>query len=354
MPRKLRVGLFTPYLDTLGGGEKYLLNIAQCISLDYDTYIFWDDTAIKKKAEERFNIDLSNVSFHKNIFKNKRNIKNTIATRGFDVIFYVSDGSIPFLFAKKNFIIFQFPVNWIRVNSLLKLKLRKVDKLICYSEFVKKYLVKTFKHETIVIPPFIDLKYDKKTKKENMILSVGRFTQGMNRKKQEVLIDVFKSLCDEGLNKWKLVIAGSYLPEEGVFFNELSKTTSGYPIEIVGNISYSALVDYYGRAKIYWHAAGYGEDLDEHPEVAEHFGITTVEAMAAGAVPIVINAGGQKEIVADGQNGYLWDGLEELREKTLKLAEAPKLIGEMSSRAMLRAKSFSEKKFREDISKLVK
>jgi len=36
----------------------------------------------------------------------------------------------------------------------------------------------------------------------------------------------------------------------------------------------------------------------------EHFGITTVEAMAAGCVPLVYDSGGQAEIVSSGYNGY--------------------------------------------------
>ena len=61
--------------------------------------------------------------------------------------------------------------------------------------------------------------------------------------------------------------------------------------------------DLYGRASIFWHAAGLGEDPERHPDRYEHFGITTVEAMSAGAVPVVIDAAGQVEIVEHGANG---------------------------------------------------
>ena len=60
------------------------------------------------------------------------------------------------------------------------------------------------------------------------------------------------------------------------------------------------LRDLYGRASIFWHAAGLGEDPERHPDRYEHFGITTVEAMSAGAVPVVIDAAGQAEIVEQG------------------------------------------------------
>ena len=43
-----------------------------------------------------------------------------------------------------------------------------------------------------------------------------------------------------------------------------------------------------------------GEDAERHPERFEHFGISVVEAMAAGAVPLVFGAAGPGEIVQDG------------------------------------------------------
>ena len=62
----------------------------------------------------------------------------------------------------------------------------------------------------------------------------------------------------------------------------------------------------YRGAAVYWHATGLDEDIDDDPVRAEHFGITTVEAMSAGAVPVVIAAGGQPEIVRDGVDGFLF------------------------------------------------
>jgi len=43
----------------------------------------------------------------------------------------------------------------------------------------------------------------------------------------------------------------------------------------------------------------------------EHFGITIVEAMSAGCVPVVHDSGGPKEIV-NGERGFRWQNLEEI------------------------------------------
>lgn len=349
----MKIGLFSPYLDTLGGGEKYLFDIAVCLVDKHEIDIFWNDKGILAKAEYRFNISLSKVNCVNNIFSGRNSIKKSLLTKKYDVIFYVSDGSFPILLSKRNFLIIQFPVNWIVVNPVYRVKLTRIKTIICYSDFVKKYLVKKFKKETIVIAPQIDIERNKSINKENIILSVGRFTKGMNRKKQEILIKTFKELVEDGFKGWKLVIVGSYRDEDKDFYDFLNSESQNYPIEVLGNISYSQLQELYNKAKIYWHAAGYDEDLDNHPEKAEHFGITTVEAMRCGAVPIVIDAGGQSEIVENGKSGYKWSNLNELKKLTVNLADNEQKLNELSIESEKRSELFSKEEFNRNINKIL-
>ena len=84
----------------------------------------------------------------------------------------------------------------------------------------------------------------------------------------------------------------------------------------------------------------------------EHFGITTVEAMAAGGVPVVINAGGQSEIVEHDKNGFLWKTEEELIKLTVRLIEQEGLWRKLSHEAQKRSKKFSKEVFCKKISNL--
>jgi glycosyltransferase involved in cell wall biosynthesis len=351
----MRIGLYDPYLDTLGGGERYMLSAAAILSKNHEVAIFWDDKSTLQQAEKKLNLDLAKVTTTKNIFTTQTSFHSRLlATSKYDVIIYLSDGSIPWLTAKKNILLFQFPVNWVKLSLSNKAKLTRINRIICYSDFVKHYLDKTFHTSSVILSPPVEDVANDSVKKENIILSVGRFTQGMNTKKQDVLIAAFKKLCDEGLKNWKLIIAGSYLPEDHEFVESLEKSAEGYPIEVEANVPYSTLVSFYQKAKIYWHAAGFGEDLKRYPERAEHFGITTVEAMGAGAVPIVINAGGQKEIVIEQQNGFLWDTLDELLQKTTQVINDKQLWTILSIKAKSRSKDFSEEKFCSNLMKIVK
>lgn len=345
----MKIGIFDPYLDTLGGGEKYILDIASCLSKENSVFLFWNDSNILDKAKERFGVDCSAIKLKQNIFSPNASpfpLKKLLESAKYDLIIYVSDGSLPFLLSKKNILLFQFPVNWVRGKNLIaRLKFKKVDKIICYSYFVKRFLDRTFPKESIVLSPAIDLAKIKKGSKENIILSVGRFTKALNTKKQDFLIECFKKMCSEGLRGWKLVLIGSSLPCDKDFVESLSLRIKNFPIEIYNNASFKTLSGYYPKAKIYWHAAGYAEDLQKNPERAEHFGISTLEAMAAGAVPLVFNGGGQVEIVEDKKNGFLWDTQEELINKTLEIINNPKLFKNISGKAAERAMDFNNEAF---------
>ncbi|MGB9637514.1 MAG: glycosyltransferase, partial [Microgenomates group bacterium] len=137
------------------------------------------------------------------------------------------------------------------------------------------------------------------------------------------------------------------------FVAELRKKAEGYPIEIKENPSFKELVQLYGQAKIFWNASGYGVDEEKNPEKVEHFGMTTVEAMAAGCIPVVIAKGGQREIIDEAENGFFWEGKNDLINITLKIVKEEKSMKRLSKNAMLKSRHFSKEKFIERIYSLI-
>ena len=101
----------------------------------------------------------------------------------------------------------------------------------------------------------------------------------------------------------------------------------------------------YQKSSIYWHATGYGTAEAEQPGKQEHFGMSIVEAMSAGAVPIAFNSGGPREIIDPGVNGYLWNDLSELKALSLRLIENPYSIQSMSVEAVRCSKPFDVGEF---------
>lgn len=354
----MNIGVYDPYLDDLGGGEKYMMKLAECLSKEHSVSVFWDNREDFEKVGERFDIDLSRVILTPNIFSSKTNFfKRVLSSRRFDAIILLSDGSIPFILSKKLFVHIQQPLHKNTLSSFkTEIKMRRVSKIFCNSEFTKSFVPLKFQDKTIVISPPIIL-HKENIKKENIILHVGRFrvrnVLQEDYKKQGVMVESFIKMVDNGFKDWKFVVASSVHDKEAKEFESLKEKAKGYPIEFCVNKSNRQLWDLYNKAKIYWHASGFGEDLEKHPEFAEHFGISTVEAMGAGVVPVVFNAGGQREIVTEGKNGFLWDTLHELEEKTVLLSKDKKLLEELSRQAVKKAAEYEEKMFCEEIGKLI-
>jgi glycosyltransferase involved in cell wall biosynthesis len=355
----MRIGVFDPYLDTLGGGEKYMLTAASCLAKDHKVSVLWDsDPDILGKAEERFSLDLSQVKLSENIFKHKSFFKRFFLSRHYDAILFLSDGSIPFV-KNKLFIHLQFPIEWVGTNGTWQnIKLKRIYKVICNSNFTKDFVDKKLDTKSIVLYPPSSV-YFKNTKitKENIILTVGRFgllPDGKYFKKQDFMINTFKEMVDKGLKNWKFVIVVSYIEKYKEKLEELKKMAKGYCIEFIENSSWEDLSKTYLKSKIYWHASGFGEDLRKNPERAEHFGISTVEAMSGRAVPVVINAGGQKEIVSNGENGFLWDTQEDLIKSTLRVINDNAFREGLADKASKKAKEFSNEVFCKNVRNIFK
>ena len=107
----MKVGIYNPYLNILGGGERYAMALAEYLSnKGYEVDIFWNDKAIKSKIEKQLDINLNRVNFVEDIFYSRRNLlERWRITRKYDVIFYLSDGSIPFCLEKEIIFCFWFP-----------------------------------------------------------------------------------------------------------------------------------------------------------------------------------------------------------------------------------------------------
>jgi glycosyltransferase involved in cell wall biosynthesis len=187
------------------------------------------------------------------------------------------------------------------------------------------------------------------TSRRQYILSVGRFFAGQHNKRHLAMIAAFRRLVDGGLRGWELHLVGGLTPgpEHARYLEQVRAAAQGYPIHIEEGLPFAELVNRYQTAAIYWHAAGYGEDEERRPIAAEHFGITTVEAMAGGCVPVVIAHGGQVELVTHGADGYLWRTLDELCAHTQALIGDPALCAQMARAAQASARRFDASHFAE-------
>lgn len=244
-----------------------------------------------------------------------------------------------------------FPVWEMRLHGgpgvTKKSDINSYNTIITISEFCRGWIQKYWGVDSAVLyPPVNTSNFSPSKEKENIILHVGRFFQSGHSKKQIELVKVFKKMCNRGETKgWQLHLVGSV--EEGLvhqqYFDKVVKEAKGYPIQFHTKLDFPELQKLFSKAKIYWHATGLDENPDS-PIAFEHFGITTVEAMASGCVPIVINAGGQPEIVIEG-TGFTWNTRKELTEQTKKIIQDDDLRESMSTHAIERSHYFSRDNF---------
>ncbi len=350
-----KIAIFSPYLSILGGGERYILSIASLLSSDNNVTVF-ASSEIKKTAEKFLGIDLEKVNFiPPDIFTSGNRLQKFQVFKKYGLFFYVTDGSIFFPSAKSNYLIIQSPDHVPSFNLSNKLKMHNWQ-ILCYSDFVKKFISQRWSNKIHILPPFIDPLTFKTTQKEkkNMILSVGRFFSHLHSKKHDVLIKVFQNYFKDYFKNWRLVIIGGTSDQDSQkYLQYLKSLVNQAPIEIYDNLSYARLTEYYRLAKIYWHAAGFGEDLVKNPQKAEHFGITTVEAMAAGVVPLVYRAGGQIEIIDENKNGFFWKTENELAMKTLKIMKDDGVRQQIAQEAVKRASDYLPPVFYEKLKRII-
>lgn len=179
--------------------------------------------------------------------------------------------------------------------------------------------------------------------KTDSILSVGRFAVSGPGKNQREMIHAFSKLKTVGHRDWQYHCVGSCGGSEAeqTFLSQVKQQAGECGAKVEANLNRARLKSLYQQAKIFWHAAGMNVDESTHPELLEHFGMTTVEAMAAGCVPVVINRGGQAEIVEHGVSGFLWNSREEWQNFSIRLMQDRALWEKMSAAARARAALFS-------------
>jgi len=356
---KKKVGLYDPFLDTLGGGELHVLSILNVLNAhEYESFLFWD-TNITKNIEEKFSLRFKNgIKFIPNIFKAKISpLRKLGILKNFDIFIYVTDGSYFFSSAKKNVIFCMVPDKKLYARHLLNRLKTRTCQFIANSRFTGN-LLEQFGIKNQVLYPYIDdAFFRKKTmEKEKIILSVGRFFPHLHAKQQQTMIRAFKKFkqLNKDSSSYKLILAGGLKKEDKNYFQQLKEIVrNDSSIELKPNVPFKELLSLYERSEFYWHFTGFGIDERSHPEMVEHFGIAPLQAMSTGCIAFCYAAGGPKEFIQDGINGFLFSTEAELMEKIKSVMSAVSLKMKIKKSAQSYVKKhFSYPVFENSVKKL--
>mgnify|MGYP001422902819 CR=1 FL=1 len=369
---KISIGIYDHAFHFAGGGQRYVAKMAESIQERYDITYISNKASNLNNYKKWFNIDLSGCQL------------KTIKLPYYEILrrYFVDEGAVilpfynPFKRISEESLKYQIFIN---VNMLTKVKpLSPVSIFFChfpdrqkskYFFYVDKYtflvsngLYSSFwikkrwgLEPTHIIYPPVDM-YNKASSiegKENIILSVARFEIG-GSKKQIEMVKAFENLIKirpDLRETWRLILAGGSFPSNPYLkkVKDYVNTLQLNNIEIKPDLSFEELSYLYAKSAIFWHACGLNET---NPHLVEHFGMTTVEAMQNYVVPVVIDGGGQKEIVEHNKSGFRFNTLDELVSYTLELIHNEKLRKEMAINAYKRSHLFNADVFKEKIDKL--
>ncbi|KAK1409366.1 hypothetical protein QVD17_35892 [Tagetes erecta] len=183
--------------------------------------------------------------------------------------------------------------------------------------------------------------------KSPIIISVAQFRPEKAHSLQLQAFALSISKLDSEVSRPKLQFVGSCRNDaDEVRLQNLKDLASELKVEddveFYKNVTYRELVKLLG-----------GATVGIHSMIDEHFGISVVEYMAAGAMPIAHNSAGPKmDIVLPEEGketGFLAQTVEEYADailKILRMSESEK--HEMAAAARRRASRFSEQRFYED------
>lgn len=203
-----------------------------------------------------------------------------------------------------------FIKNWINIEKVgpdLKQKLiEKIGKtydlmmtntiVLTNSYFSKRAIEKLYGSavKPIVIYPPVDVEKFRtnalhSNERENLILVISRFSPD---KQLENVVDICRILVNDLKLNANMVLVGNIAAGDDRYLEMLRRLTQKHGLNdnlvIEVDASFDRLLELMRKSKVYL-----------HPFAGEPFGISTVEAMSAGLIPVVPDEGGYTEFVPE-------------------------------------------------------
>lgn len=365
--RPLSVMFYDHAMHLVGGGQRYGLEMAAHVAKRHDVVLLANASVSREQLELWYDLDLSRCQLEEvalPFFDDKggtpdANLVSTTDENPFEAVAAASMAADVFVNVNMQPLVrplSPFSIFLCHFPDIQRRDRFAVDDYSCVltnSEYTTEWTHVRWgiRAHAVLYPPVA--MSAPVAAKERLILSVARFEAG-GSKKQHALVHAFERLLrehPEASAGWRLVLAGGSI-DDNPYRERVQRLVNGSsaPIELRLNLGAGEIRDLYARASIFWHACGLGED---DPHLIEHFGMTTVEAMQNGCVPIVFDGGGLREIVEHGRSGYRFSTAKELVERTATALGSEAALLATGETARRRAERFSRAAFVEFVEALM-
>jgi glycosyltransferase involved in cell wall biosynthesis len=369
----MKVILVTSYLKSRGGVARYVSGFADYLASKNDEVIivslFTDRNLYVDKKNIKF-IDLANedflpqkIQFWTNIKKIQQKFEELIDKENPDAILF---NDFPATLWSQKFqkipnLCYTHDIHMLYTDTyinnlstitrwlwrILRIFVRKQDKkkwktfdqIICNSQYMANYIMKTYKTKTDVIYVGTDTNVFQPPQdaiKQKVILTMG----DLKVRRADFLLKACKKLAQKR-NDFKIWIVGTKKDDE-IFLKKLAKD-----LEIEKNVKFFGVINNDREL-----ARIYSESLVLSHLVKESaFGLTAGESMSCQTPVIAWKPSGLEELIENGETGY---NIEQDNEDVLitcieKFLDHPDLSYQMGKKARKRVQKFIERdeKFQE-------
>jgi glycosyltransferase involved in cell wall biosynthesis len=343
----VKVAILNNFLGTLGGGERACCALAHCLAsmgFSVDLVTFEEFPPSREQLEQAFGPGHSGYSIVR-LQVGPSGAQEPVLTeflRGYTVFINHAAGN-----SVRN----PCPLGIYMVMFPFQDRGAYVDTyhyFLANSEFTAFYTRQRWGHHlnvSVLYPCSESFGVDESQlgPREPEIVTVGRFNIHGHNKNQALLVEAFKRALPMMPPGWRLTLMGRVNPghETAEYIQRLKEECRNLPVRFELDASEHAKQEALCRATMYWSGTGIGMREPHDAFRMEHFGISIVEGMAAGCIPLCYARGGPREIVEPGVSGFLYDDIDALATFSSLVASNPKLRQKMQRAAYQRSQRFS-------------
>jgi glycosyltransferase involved in cell wall biosynthesis len=309
----MKVAIFHDYFGAIGGGERLVLTLARELNADVITTDINRDSIHRMGFDDVRMISLGNVVNVAPFKQIHASLKFSLSRfPGYD--FYIFSGNWAHYASRRhkpNFWYCHTPVRafydlkeyvlknqkspvhrfiariWIELHSRFDTKsIQYVDRIVTNSENTRRRIATFYHRDSLVVYPPVNAKKYRYSDETAYWLSVNRLYP---EKRIPLQIEVFRRLPGE-----QLMIAGGYSQGDHAAKNLGYLLQIPDNVKVLGSVSDDELINLYARCKGLICTA-----------MDEDFGMTPIEAMAAGKPVVAVQEGGFLESVVDKVTGRL-------------------------------------------------
>ncbi len=317
--------LVSPYGLMIGGGEQYLLTLAEHLSETHRIVLAYPERPSRYRFR-RVLWDLGINEFEAELV----DFSQALWLRP-DLLISMGNSLLPNFppIGRRSFYHCQFPFPDNDSHNLARIAWAdEYDAIVVQSTFTANEVMHAclgqWKDKVRVIAPPVSAgdflpeegHRDKKDPTRFQIISVGRFFEGQHCKNQVEIVQAFNELARD-FDHIDLVLMGGVASDVGsiMYLRKVVELSGSKNISVRPDASRRSVLREFQNSDLYWHATGLGVGSHE-PWRMEHFGIAPIEACQFGVFPFVHDSGGAGLNLRELTDACVYKDPDQLIKKT--------------------------------------